>query len=36
MLNDQPRLFFVHFRANDDVRKLSAGLKSAIANINVA
>jgi len=36
MLNDQPRLFFVHFWANDDVRKLSTGLKSALANINVA
>lgn len=36
MLNDEPRLFFVHFWANDDVRKLTAGLKAAIANINVA
>jgi hypothetical protein len=36
MLNDEPRLFFVHFWANDDVRKLSAGLKSAIANIDLA
>jgi hypothetical protein len=36
MLNDQPRLFFVHFWANDDVRKLSTGLKSALGNINVA
>jgi uncharacterized protein DUF1259 len=36
MLNDEPRLFFVHFWANDDVRKLTTGLKAAIADINVA
>jgi hypothetical protein len=36
MLNDEPRLFFVHFWANDDARKLTAGLKSAIGHINVA
>jgi Domain of Unknown Function (DUF1259) len=34
MLNDQPRLFFMHFWANDDVNKLANGLKAALANVN--
>jgi hypothetical protein len=34
MLNDQPRLFFLHFWANDDVNKLTAGLKRALARVN--
>ena len=34
MLNDQPRLFFLHFWANDDVSKLTAGLKAALAKVN--
>ena len=36
MLDDQPRLFFMHFWANDDARKLAEGLKAALALINVA
>ena len=34
MLNDQPRVFFVHFWANDDVTKLTSGLKAALAKVN--
>ncbi|UWU95278.1 DUF1259 domain-containing protein [Bradyrhizobium sp. CB1015] len=30
MLNEQPRLFFMHFWANDDVVKLAEGLRAAI------
>ena len=36
MLNDQPRLFFMHFWANDDVNKLASGLRAALAKINTA
>ena len=36
MLNDQPRLFFLHFWANDDVNKLANGLKAALAHVNTA
>jgi len=36
MLNDEPRLFFVHFWANDEAKKLAEGLKAALAQINVA
>ena len=36
MLEDQPRLFFVHFWANDDAAKLAEGLKAALAQINIA
>ena len=36
MLDDQPRLFFMHFWANDDAKKLAEGLKSALAQINIA
>ena len=36
MLNDQPRLFFMHFWANDDVNKLVSGLKAALAKVNTA
>ena len=36
MLNDQPRLFFMHFWANDDLKKLANGLKAALANVNTA
>ena len=28
MLDDEPRLFFLHFWANEDVPKLAAGLKA--------
>ncbi|HET7362652.1 MAG TPA: DUF1259 domain-containing protein [Burkholderiales bacterium] len=30
MLDEQPRLFFMHFWANDDAQKLAAGLKAAL------
>ena len=36
MLDDQPHLYFMHFWANDDARKLAEGLKAALAEINIA
>src|SRR5438067_38758 len=36
MLDDQPHLYFVHFWANDDAKKLAEGLKAALAQINIA
>src|SRR5467141_2470327 len=36
MLDDQPHLFFLHFWANDDAKKLAEGLKAALAQINIA
>src|SRR6202047_3151955 len=36
MLDDQPHLYFMHFWANDDAKKLAEGLKAALAYINVA
>ena len=36
MLNDQPRLFFMHFWANDELGKLTAGLKAALDKMNLA
>src|SRR5437016_3047912 len=36
MLDDQPHLYFMHFWANDDARKLVEGLKAALAQINIA
>ncbi|MBY5591856.1 DUF1259 domain-containing protein [Rhizobium leguminosarum] len=35
MLDDDPRLFFMHFWANDGVSKLTQGLKSALDKVNV-
>jgi hypothetical protein len=35
MLDEQPRLFFVHFWANDDAKKLAQGLKAALANVDI-
>jgi hypothetical protein len=35
MLTDQPRLFFMHFWANDDVEKLARGLRAALDRVNV-
>jgi len=35
MLDDEPRLFFMHFWANDDAKKLAEGLKAALAQINI-
>jgi hypothetical protein len=36
MLDDQPRLFFMHFWANDDAQKLAKGLRAALDKINIA
>jgi len=36
MLEDQPRLFFMHYWANDDAQKLAAGLKAALSKVNLA
>ena len=36
MLDDEPRLFFMHFWAIDDVTKLASGLKAALDKINLA
>src|SRR5690242_12404945 len=36
MLDDQPHLYFMHFWAHDDAKKLAEGLKSALAQINIA
>ncbi|MBM9400075.1 DUF1259 domain-containing protein [Gluconacetobacter azotocaptans] len=35
MLNDQPRLFFMHFWANDDADRLAQGLKAALDQMNL-
>ncbi len=35
MLDDQPRLFFMHFWANDDAQKLATGLRAALDKVNV-
>jgi hypothetical protein len=35
MLNDEPRLFFMHFWANDDAQKLAQGLRGALDQVNV-
>jgi len=34
MLNEQPRLFFMHFWANDDAKKLASGLRAALDKVN--
>ena len=36
MLNEQPRLFFVHFWATDDVQKLTQGLQAALEKTAMA
>jgi hypothetical protein len=36
MLDEQPRLFFVHFWANDDAVKLAKGLQAALEKIAVS
>ena len=36
MLNEQPRLFFVHFWANDDAPKLAKGVQAALEKMAVA
>ena len=35
MLDDEPRLFFVHFWANDDAVKLAEGLDAALSKVNI-
>jgi hypothetical protein len=36
MLNDEPRLFFMHFWADDDAVKLARGVRSALDKMNTA
>jgi hypothetical protein len=36
MLEEEPRLFFLHFWANDDAEKLARGLRAALDQMNVA
>jgi hypothetical protein len=36
MLTEQPRLFFMHFWANDDAQKLADGLKAGLAKVRRA
>jgi Domain of Unknown Function (DUF1259) len=36
MLTEQPRLFFMHFWANDDAQKLARGLRAALDKVNIA
>jgi hypothetical protein len=35
MLNDEPRMFFIHFWANDDAQKLANSLRAALDTMNV-
>jgi len=35
MLTENPRLFFMHFWANDDAQKLARGLRAALDRVNV-
>ncbi len=35
MLDDQPRLFFMHFWANDDAAKLTRGLRAALDHVSI-
>jgi hypothetical protein len=36
MLNDEPRLFFMHFWANDDTAKVAKGLRAALEQVKTA
>jgi hypothetical protein len=36
LLDEQPRLFFVHFWANDNAIKLATGLEAALQKVAVA
>jgi len=36
MLDDTPKVFFVHFWANDDAQKLAHGIRMALDKVNVA
>ena len=35
MLDDEPRLFFMHFWANDDAQKLARGLAAALGHVAI-
>jgi len=35
MLDDQPHLYFMHFWANDDAKKLADGLRAALVHVNI-
>ncbi len=35
MLEEQPRLFFMHYWANDNAEKLASGLKAALSKVNL-
>jgi hypothetical protein len=35
MLDEQPRLFFMHFWANDDAGKLARSLKAALSKVKL-
>ena len=36
MLDDEPRLFFMHFWANDNASKLATGIRAALDKVNLA
>ena len=36
MLDDEPRLFFMHFWANDDAMKVAQGLRAALDKVRLA
>jgi uncharacterized protein DUF1259 len=36
MIDDQPRLFFMHFWAHDDAKKLATGLKATLSHVAIA
>jgi hypothetical protein len=35
MLDESPRLFFMHFWANDDAQKLARGLRATLDKMNI-
>jgi Domain of Unknown Function (DUF1259) len=36
MLDDQPRMFFIHFWANDDAQRLAQGVRAALEKTAIA
>jgi hypothetical protein len=36
MLDEQPRMFFIHFWANDDAQKLARGVRAALETTAIA
>jgi hypothetical protein len=36
MLDEEPRMFFIHFWANDDAQKLAKGIRAALDMTAVA